>query len=398
MVLNDICDLIVDCPHTTSPDMGKGYPLIRTPNIGKGRFLLDGVHRVSEKTYNDRNARAIPQEDDLIFAREAPAGNVAIIKNEEKFCLGQRTVLVRPNKERVIPDYLVYYLLAPQQQHNLLATANGATVPHVNLSTIRGMEVSLPPLPVQRRIADILSAYDDLIENNQKQIKLLEEAAVRLYKEWFVYLRFPGHENTPIVDGVPEGWRKNRADKFFHITIGKTPPRSESKWFSTKETDIKWVSIADMGKQDVFITNTSECIIEDAVDKVKVKIVPANTVLLSFKLTVGRVAICEEPMTTNEAIAHFWQNTEYEREYVYLMLKNYHYDSLGSTSAISTAINSKIVKAMLVVMPDDNLLVDFCKLTRPLFDKILVCNKQIQFLRNSRDKLLPKLISGEIKV
>ena len=81
MVLNDICDLIVDCPHTTSPDMGKGYPLIRTPNIGKGRFLLDGVHRVSEKTYNDRNARAIPQEDDLIFAREAPAGNVAIIKN-----------------------------------------------------------------------------------------------------------------------------------------------------------------------------------------------------------------------------------------------------------------------------------------------------------------------------
>lgn len=98
--------------------------------------------------------------------------------------------------------------MAPQQQYGLLGMANGATVAHVNLPVIRELEITLPPIEIQRRIANILSAYDDLIENNQKQIKLLEEAAQRLYKEWFVDLRFPGHENIKIVDGVPEGWKK----------------------------------------------------------------------------------------------------------------------------------------------------------------------------------------------
>lgn len=206
--LDDVCLLISDCPHSTAPDEGKGYPLIRTPNIGKGRFLLDGVHRISEEVYITRTFRAVPQDDDIIFAREAPAGNAAIIKNGEKYCLGQRTVLIRPNPVVVCPDFLVYYLLAPEQQHKLLSTAHGATVSHVNIPNIHNMDVdNLPDLPTQHRIASILSAYDDLIENNRRQIKLLEEAAQRLYREWFVELRFPGHEDVMIVDGVPEGWK-----------------------------------------------------------------------------------------------------------------------------------------------------------------------------------------------
>ena len=120
MTLNDVCELIVDCPHTTAPDEGKGYPLIRTPNIGRGRLLLDGVHRVSERVYRERVQRAIPQDGDLIFAREAPAGNVALIVNGQKVCLGQRTVLIRPDQSLVDPAYLTYYLLSPQKQHDLL--------------------------------------------------------------------------------------------------------------------------------------------------------------------------------------------------------------------------------------------------------------------------------------
>ena len=169
-------------------------------------MILDNVHRVSEKVYHSRTVRAVPQDDDLIFAREAPAGNIAIIKNGEKVCLGQRTVLLRPDKTKVYPDYLVYYLLAPQQQHNLLKFATGATVPHINLPDIRNLQIELPPYTIQIKKARILSTYDDLIENNNRQIKILEEAAQRLYKEWFIDLRFPGHESTKIVDGVPEGW------------------------------------------------------------------------------------------------------------------------------------------------------------------------------------------------
>lgn len=106
--LKDVCEFIVDCPHTTAQDEGQGYPLIRTPNIGKGRFDLDGVHRVSEDIYKKRNLRATPQDNDLIFAREAPAGNAAIIKNGNKFCLGQRTVLIRPNPSLYV-DFLTYF-------------------------------------------------------------------------------------------------------------------------------------------------------------------------------------------------------------------------------------------------------------------------------------------------
>ena len=166
MKLLDVCEAIVDCPHSTAKDEGNGYPLIRTPNVGKGRLKLSGVHRVSEQVYNQRNERAVPQEDDLILAREAPVGNVAIIKQGQKVCLGQRTVLIRPNKETTDPDFLVYYLLSPELQHRLLSSSNGATVSHLNMSSIRSLEVQLPDLPTQKKIGSVLARIDDKIELN----------------------------------------------------------------------------------------------------------------------------------------------------------------------------------------------------------------------------------------
>ncbi len=399
MKLQDICHFIVDCPHSTAPDEGSGIPLIRTPNIGLGRFNLEGVHRVSEKVYQARCARAIPQNDDIIFAREAPAGNAAIIKNNEKMCLGQRTVLIRPNPEKVCPDYLVYYLLASEQQYKLLGTANGATVAHVNLPTIREMNVdNLPPLEVQQKIADMLSAYDDLIENNRKQIKLLEEAAQRLYKEWFIDLRFPGHETTPIVNGIPDGWRTGKAIDFFNITIGKTPPRSESQCFTDGNNGIPWVSISDMGNSGAYVFFTTEGLTADSINKYNVKKVPVGTILLSFKLTLGRVSIATTPCCTNEAIAHFYIDEEWMREYTYLYLKNFEYDTLGNTSSISKAVNSSIIKAMPFILPDTDLISAFSKLTAPIFKKIYDSQQCINATQEARDNLLPKLMTGELEV
>lgn len=263
------------------------------------------------------------------------------------------------------------------------------------LSTIK---FCIPEYKEQCRIADILSAYDDLIENNQKQIKLLEEAAQRLYKEWFVDLRFPGHENTKIVDGVPEGWKKNCAEKFFEITIGKTPPRTEKRCFTTGENGIPWVSIADMGNSGMFVLNTAENLTEDAIKQYNVKVIPKNTVLLSFKLTVGRVAIAPTDICTNEAIAHFKGRRECEREYTYFYLKNFHYDELGSTSSISKAVNSKIIKAMPFVMPSEKLLKEYSSKTKDAFDLIICKQKINNNLKIARDRMLHKLMSGEVEV
>lgn len=396
MVLEDICEFIVDCPHSTAPDESVGYPLIRTPNVGRGRLILDGVHRVSKETYDKRNARAVPQIDDIIFAREAPAGNAALIREGQEVCLGQRTVLIRPDKNKVCPEFLVYYILAPKQQYELLGTANGATVAHVNLAIIRKMPVNLPDIYVQKKIARYIAKYDDLIENNQKQIKLLEEAAQRLYKEWFIDLRFPGHRECKIVDGVPEGWKTNRADTFFKITIGKTPPRAEKQWFVSGTSGIKWVSISDMGNAGSYIFVTNEGLTKEAVKKHNMKVVPKGTVLVSFKLTVGRVTITTEEMCTNEAIAHFYIDSDEYREYTYLYLKSFEYDTLGNTSSISKAVNSKIIKAMPFVMPNEKIIKEFSDKVRPYFNLIQVKAKNIQIVKEARDRLLPKLMNGEI--
>ena len=166
MKLLDVCEFVVDCPHSTARDEGSGYPLIRTPNIGRGRLKFDGVHRVSYETYIERNVRATPQKDDLILAREAPVGNVAIIKDGQQVCLGQRTVLIRPNKKLADPEYLVHYLLSPQMQSVLLNSANGATVSHLNMADIRKLEIVLPDICEQRKVGGILSAIEDKIEVN----------------------------------------------------------------------------------------------------------------------------------------------------------------------------------------------------------------------------------------
>ena len=155
--LSELCELIVDCEHKTAPTQDEGFPLIRTPNIGKGKLLLDNVYRVSEQTYTEWTRRAAPRGGDIILAREAPAGNVAVIPENLKVCLGQRTVLIRPKSNILLSNFLAFMLLQPDIQAKLLAHSRGATVQHVNMKDIRALKIgSIPSLPVQNEIISIL--------------------------------------------------------------------------------------------------------------------------------------------------------------------------------------------------------------------------------------------------
>lgn len=382
--LIDVCEFIVDCPHSTAQDEGRGYPLIRTPNIGKGRFNLDGVHRVSESVYTKRNLRATPQDNDLIFAREAPAGNVAIIKNGEKFCLGQRTVLIRPNPKYVYPDFLTYFLLAPQQQYELLGTANGATVAHVNLPTIRNLEINLPELEVQHRIADILSAYDDLIENNRKQIKLLEEVAQRLYKEWFVDLRFPGHEHTKIVDGVPEGWKRRKLVDIAQVQYGYafdgslfnsqkigTPiirirniPQGQTEDYTPENVDSQYL----VYNGDIIVGMDGEFHI--------------NTWAGDTAYLVQRT--CRIKALTSDLNGFLlWA--------IYEPIKYFEKTVVGATVA---HLGKKHIDTVEILVPTEKFYLPF----KSLFEARLLLMNQNRALAEARDRLLPKLMSGEVEV
>ena len=197
---------------------------------------------------------------------------------------------------------------------------------------------------------------------------------------------------------VPEGWEVHRADEVSTISIGKTPPRKESQWFSDcEDSNLTWVSIKDMGACGVFIGESSEYLTKDAVAKHNVKMVPKGTVLLSFKLTVGRVAIAGRDLCTNEAIAHFANPKKgLNKEFLYCYLSTFDYGQLGSTSSIATAINSKIIKSMPVLVPSIGVLTSFKNLTENWFNQIDVRNSELAVLSNLRDSLLPKLLSGQI--
>jgi len=383
MKLEDACILIADCPHSTAPDEGVGYPLVRTPNVGNGRLVFEKMHRVSRHVYELRNKRAKPQAGDLIYAREAPAGNVALITEGQEVCLGQRTVLLRPNPKIADSAFLTYFLLAPEQKHRLLGTATGATVTHVNIPVIRSLEISLPPLPVQRWIADILSAYDDLIENNRRRIAILEESARLAYRKWF------GEE-------VGRNDTLGKVSDFFDISIGRTPPRKSEECFSHDLSDVKWLSIKDMKAGRVFAFDSSERLTGLGVEKTKIHISPPGTIFLSFKLTVGVVVIAGDYMATNEAIAHFETNDRALRDYTYFYLSLFQYDKLGSTSAIAKAINSDIVRKMDFVLPDRASLDRYEKEVAPMFDQIENLTRQSAALAAARDMLLLRLMKGDV--
>lgn len=379
---------------------GSGYKMI---NMGE-LFANDRIYDIPMELAPLKDTEKINAKieiGDLLFARQSlvleGAGKCSIVMEVSPLTVFESHLIrVRLDRKRALPMFYYYYFKSPLSP--MASIVSQCAQAGIRGSDLQELNVIFPPLYIQNKIAQILSYYDDLIENNQKQIKLLEEAAQRLYKEWFIDLRFPGHETTPIVDGVPEGWKVDRADTFFNMSIGKTPPRAEKQWFTDGDKGTPWISISDMGNSGTYVFHSTEGLTAEAISKHNVRVVPADTILVSFKLTVGRVSITTTNTCTNEAIAHFLIPDGFLREYTYLYLKCFEYDSLGNTSAISKAVNSKIIKAMPFVMPDSEILQRFHQVGKPILEEIKNKQKTNIYLAEARDRLLPKLMSGEIEV
>lgn len=382
--LSEVCELIVDCPHSTEPDEGKGYPIIRTPDIGPGYLDLSNVQRVGQEAYDRRNIRAVPRPMDLILAREAPAGNVGIILEGMRVCLGQRTVLIRPDQAKADPYYLNYYLNAPRQRHRLLSNANGATVSHVNMSVIRNLPVDLPPLAEQKRIADVLSAYDKLIENNRKQIKLLEETVQRLYKEWFVDLRFPGYEATPIIDGLPEGWNRVKLLDMATITYG----------FAFNADEFNSIG---RGVPIVRIRNIPAGYSTDYTDQVA----DSKYIVHDGELLVGMDGDFHinrwsggDAYLVQRSCRIKARNSRYEGFIGQAIREPIAALQQGIVGSTVSHLGKKHLDQIKMMLPPSGLA---CRLN--VFDELILrLNQQNHAAREARDRLLPKLMSGEIEV
>lgn len=380
-------------------DRGKNYPkhdeflkdgfclFLSTTNVTRDGLQFGAFNQYITREKDSKLRKGKLQRGDIILTTRGTLGNVGYYSNDvpyDNVRINSGMVILRPDGELIDGEFVYSYLRSDDFMAQVQARHSGAAQPQLPIKDLCSLSMPLPPLPVQHRIAAILSDYDSAIANARKQIELLEEAAMRLYREWFVEKDYE--------------CEKGKISNWFDVTIGRTPSRKVTDNFSTDISDVKWCSIADIKNTSTFIYDTAEKLTSKGVDSSKIRISPPGSIFLSFKLTVGRVAITSDWMSSNEAIAHFETNDRKFRDYTYCYLRDFKYSTLGSTSSIGTAINSEIVKGMPFIMPSSKVLDAFSMQAKPIFDTIEDKGLLIRKLTEARDRLLPKLMSGEVAI
>lgn len=430
----------------------QGVGIVRVSDFEGDSISLDNIYYISNEIADKNKKVRLKPYDVVITTVGATAGNFIRIPVEaDGYLLNQNTVRLRTKENNKWDQiYLFYALKYKNFQEFLLLGAQGSAQPSIVLDQILDAEIAYPDN--RREIAKKLFSMDQKIHLNTQINQTLEQIAQALFKSWFVDFdpvrakvqalsdglsleqaelaamqaisgktpeeltafsqtqpeRYAELAETAKafpcemveVDGVevPKGWEYKPADKLFDIGIGKTPPRKETEWFSTNPDDMQWISIKDMGNSGVFITESSEFLTNQAVDKFNIRKIPENTVLLSFKLTIGRVSITTSKTTTNEAIAHFkiTDKSFLTTEYLYLFFQQFDFNSLGSTSSIATAVNSKTIKGIEILIPNEELIKAFKMKISNIFAQIKNLTIENKNLVETRDLLLPKLLNGEI--
>ena len=395
--LKDCCHSISDGDHLPPPKSDSGVPFVPIANIDATNHIDFGnTMFVPYEYYNNLNDIRKAKFNDILYSVVGSFGKPVLIKENKPFAFQRHIAILRPNNGIVDSRFLYYVMLSRDFYMQADTVAIGAAQRTISLTVLRNMEVELPSMEIQHRIANILSRYDSLIENYQKQIKLLEEAAQRLYKEWFIDLRFPGHENTKIVDGLPEGWEKKKVKEVCDTTSGGTPSRSKTEFYTG---DILWVKTKELN--DDFIFDTEEKITEDAIRNSSAKMVPSGSILMAmYGATIGKLGIATKELSCNQACCVFLLPEDSTlRLYLYNWLLNSRtlLISMGKGAA-QPNLSQDMIKNLEVVVPSSCLLAKFDSKVKPLYRIMSYHSSQLRLLTEARDRLLPKLMGGEITV
>lgn len=360
--------------------------LLRIGDMKEGDFCMFVKDTIPEKF--------IAKESDIIYTR---TGQVGLVFRKQHGVVHNNCFTVTTNDENVLNQEFLYYVLQEQSFYDeAINKATGAAQPDLPHGAFNSIKIFLPPVESQKKITEILNAYDNLIENNQKQIKLLEEAAQRLYKEWFVDLHFPGHEDVAIVNGVPEGWKKQKISEFGDIITGKTPSTSKEQYYGG---NIPFVKIPDM-HGCIYPIVTEVTLTTEGANTQKNKFIPKNGIMVSCIATVGLVNIAIEPCQTNQQINSIILNNEQDLYYMYSTMKRLKalLEGVGSNGATMTNVNKTKFGNLEVLYPTADLCKSYFDFCDPIFKKIYSLSVSNNKLVQARDCLLPKLMSGEIEV
>ena len=391
---------IGDGAHASLKRVGSGIPYLTAKNITKAGIDYSNMDYISEETYNkhfknESNALTQPQKDDILYSIIGSLGGMYVVQ-DEKIGISSSVAIFRVDSDIVLPKYLAYFLKSTSFDLQVQAIKGGVAQGFMSLGKLGSINISYPEdIEYQEKIVKILSAYDDLIENNQKQIKLLEEAAQRLYKEWFVDLRFPGHENTKIVDGVPEGWTKSTVlDVSSVLRRGISPKYNDQADFSViNQKCIRQtvVTFDEARKQEK--TYPEEMNLQDS-----------DTVICSTGAgTLGRVGqiFGNYPQTTFDShVTLVRAKSGFGKQYLFHFLKfsQAYLMGMGKGSTNQLELSRGTIQDLDILTPPDEIVKKFESLAQSIHDKIGAVNTEIECLQEARDRLLPKLMSGELEV
>lgn len=363
-------------------------PLLRIADMKSGKkeiFVKEDIPQ-----------RFIASNEDIIYTR---TGNVGLVFRNKYGVVHNNCFTVTPQDEREISRDFLYYALKDKNFYDKAnALARGAAQPDLPHSSFCSIELSFPSLSKQHRIATILSRYDSLIDNYQKQIKLLEEAAQRLYKEWFVNLRFPGHENTKIVDGVPEGWEKKKISDVCDTIGGGTPSTKVASYY--EGGTIKWVTPTDITRnKSLCLLDTDKKITEEGLKHSSAKMLPAGTILMTSRASVGYFGIADFEVCTNQGFISCIPSSKYYQMYLLRNLMN-RIEEIRIKAGGSTylEISKSVFRNLDIICPSDKILQKFQARANAYYMQEKNLSIQLRLLAESRDRLLPKLLSGEIEV
>lgn len=373
----------------------EGTPIIMPKDMVDGHIRHTGLIRVPEE-HVARLQRHQVCAGNLMVARKGDVRKcVYITENENGWLTGSDCLKVALNENVCFPKYIYYQLRSPYIGRWLEQISIGATMPSINTGLLSGIEMYLPSLETQRRIADILSAYDDLIENNRKQIKLLEEAAQRLYKEWFVDLHFPGHEHTKIMDGVPEGWEKSTVSNISSIL---------RRGISPKYNDQAELMVINQKCIRQTVVTFDEARRQEKLFPEEMNLQDSDTVICSTGAgTLGRVGqiFGNYPQTTFDShVTLVRAKSGFGKQYLFHFLKccQSYLMGMGKGSTNQLELSRRTIQDLEILIPLEEIGQMFESLVQSIHDKISAVNAEIDRLQSARDRLLPKLMSGEVEV
>jgi type I restriction enzyme S subunit len=378
-----------------------------------GRFISQTKEFIKNE---GRSKSVVVYPGDLVVSNSATPGLPKFLRIEA--CVHDGWLLLR-NFKGALPEFLYYVVLNDRKA--LVGKGSGSVFTNLKTDILKKHEIALPSISEQKRISDTLGQIDDLIALNVSKSKTLEDIARSVFKSWFIDFDpvkakeagqksigmdsviealFPDSMAESEIGLIPSGWSVKPAADLYEIGIGRTPPRKESQWFCDGSNGVPWVSIRDMGTFETYSHATSEGLTEAAIKKFNVPLVPENTVLMSFKLTVGKLCITDRKLVTNEAIAHFRISEESPLDtiFTYLWLSNLDMGKLDSTSSIGTATNTGAIKQIKFLVPPQKLVEHFSDKMSPIFAQLKLLRKETTNLVQIRDSLLPRLISGELQI